>query len=589
MNLSEGRLAPVPGADGLVTRTAGAVLFVAARTPAEQVRALTSAVAGHAEATPARALARELASLVADDDAGVLPGFALVAVSAGGTYVKVYGSVEVHLLGEGAEETLSGVGSFTGIDREVAGTFHTIAVHPAGAPVPGPVFDIDVQAGTAPGNGFSITTLSSPTDAPVADVPPSAVPPAEEPAAAPPVAAEVPTEALPEPAPAPEPEPELEAPSEADAVAAMQVVAEPTSEPSVSPPPDAETNPYTSSASTEAAATEAAAGLDAPTQAWTPGTADFDADDIAAAEAANAAAGVPAWGSPEPDAPAAPAAPSLDKAEAPGTPTPPPENAVASPPTAPPPSAPVEPTPWESLPVADDAPAEAAPPADEAATQAYTADEAAAAVAAASAPIEAAPPSEFTSQLLGALDTDEPESREALPVELDPAEVRQPDANVTSEVQVQGVICSRGHFNDPRSRFCSSCGISMVQNTQILTQGPRPPLGVMVFEDGATFSLSSDYVVGRQPDVSDLVQQGLALPLPVDDPERSISRAHAELRLVDWDVHLVNLSGTNGSFVWDENGQQWVPIPEGQSVVLTPGMRVALGRRSAVFESSLVR
>lgn len=602
MNLSEGRLAPVPGADGLVTRTAGAVLFVAARTPAEQVRALTSAVAAHTDASPARALARELASLVADDDAGVLPGFALVAVSAGGTYVKVYGPVEVHLLGEGAEETLSGVGSFTGIDREVAGTFHTIAVHPAGAPVPGPVFDIDVQAGTAPGNGFSITTLSSPTDAPVADLPPSDAPGVDEPVVAPPAEpvavppaaeAEVPTEAL----PPPEPEPEVEASSEAEAVAAMQVVAEPTPAPeaSVSPPPDAESNPYTSSASTEAAATEAAAGLDAPTQAWTPATADFDADDVAAAEAANAAS--PAWGSTEPDAPAtpsAPSAPSLDKAEAPGTPTPPPENAVVSPPTAPPPSAPVEPTPWESLPVvdeapADDAPAQPAPPSSEAATQAYTAEEAAAAVEAASAAAAAAPPAEFTSQLLGALDSEDPEDREALPVETDPAEVRQPDANVTSEVQVQGVICSRGHFNDPRSRFCSSCGISMVQNTQILTQGPRPPLGVMVFEDGATFSLSSDYVVGRQPDVSDLVQQGLALPLPVDDPERSISRAHAELRLVDWDVHLVNLSGTNGSFVWDENGQQWVPIPEGQSVVLTPGMRVALGRRSAVFESSLVR
>lgn len=194
----------------------------------------------------------------------------------------------------------------------------------------------------------------------------------------------------------------------------------------------------------------------------------------------------------------------------------------------------------------------------------------------------------FTSQLLGALDTDEPEEREALPLEQDPGTVRHADTG-TIEVQVQGVICSRGHFNDPRSRFCSSCGINMVQNTQVLTYGPRPPLGVMVFEDGATFSLSSDYVVGRQPEVSELVQQGLALPLPVDDPERSISRAHAELRLVDWDVHLVNLSGTNGSFVWDETGQQWVPIPEGQSVVLAPGMRVALGRRSAVFESSLVR
>lgn len=205
-------------------------------------------------------------------------------------------------------------------------------------------------------------------------------------------------------------------------------------------------------------------------------------------------------------------------------------------------------------------------------------------------PPSAIPAGGFTSHLLGALDEEEEvEEREPLPVVLDPAEVRAPDDEATPEIMVQGVLCSRGHFNDPRSRFCSSCGIGMVQNTQVLAPGPRPPLGVLVFEDGSTFALAQDYVVGRQPEVSDLVRDGLALPLPVDDPERSISRAHAELRLVDWDVHLINLSGTNGSFVWDENQQQWIPIPPGQSVVLAPGMRVALGRRSAVFESSLVR
>ncbi|HMJ77888.1 MAG TPA: FHA domain-containing protein, partial [Iamia sp.] len=577
---------------------------------------LTDAVAATTSATPARALARDLAALVAADDAVALPGFAVIAASDAGTYVKVYGSVEVHLMGPDAEETLTGVGSFTGVDREVAGTFHTIAVNLAGAPVPAPVFDVDVQAGTAPGNGFSITTLTSPTDAPVADVPPATAPAADE---APTVAAiEEPAAPAPAPAATPPPVSSPSSSSEADAVAAMSVVSEPTPAPpaaevSVSPPADAESNPYTSSASTEAMAAEEAAAataaavdpvLDAPTQAWTPSTADFDADDIVQAEAANAAQ-APAWGSPEPDAAepdAAGTAPSLAKApaddalapdggfaataipEAPGTPTPPPDgSSLVSPPTAPPPSAP-EPVPFDALPVADLPAEDPAPPAFEAATMAIPS----APVAETPAPAADAPPAEFTSQLLGALDDEEPADREALPVETDPGAVRQPD-QITAEVHVQGVICSRGHFNDPRSRFCSSCGISMVQNTQILTQGPRPPLGVMVFEDGATFSLSSDYVVGRQPDVSELVQQGLALPLPVDDPERSISRAHAELRLVDWDVHLVNLSGTNGSFVWDENGQQWVPIPEGQSVVLTPGMRVALGRRSAVFESSLVR
>ncbi len=645
MNLSEGRLAPVSGSSGLVVRVPGAVLFVAARTPAEQVRALTAVVGGHTEPTPARALARELAALVAADDEGTLPGFGLVATSAGGTYVKVYGGVEVHLAGATGTETLTGVGSFTGVDREIAGPFTTIAAHAAGRGAADPDDDIDIQGGTAAGDGFVLvaspassdpgaTTPSSTTAAAAGVAPPtverspvdaSASPPVEPPADEPPAddgaVAPVATVDLPPTQPLAEPtsyaEPPQEPPGvassippigeappradEAADVAAMNVVSTPSTPPSAGPDDDV-----------VAPAAEAAEELDAPTQAWTPSTADFDADDVDAGTGAPAPA-EPAWGSAEPD-PAPAATPSLDKgpaddsplldvpaegapadqsswyvppvaAEAPGTPTPAPEGGSTI--AAPEPSAAAaQPTAWEDLPVADDA--APAPSPTEAATMAIppmpATDEATDA-----APPADAPPATFTSQLLGALDDEDGEEREALPVELDPAEVRQTDNPMTEEVLVQGVICSRGHFNDPRSRFCSSCGISMVQNTQILTQGPRPPLGVMVFEDGATFSLSSDYVVGRQPDVHELVQQGLALPLPVDDPERSISRAHAELRLVDWDVHLVNLSGTNGSFVWDENGQTWIPIPEGQSVVLTPGMRVALGRRSAVFESSLVR
>jgi hypothetical protein len=312
-------------------------------------------------------------------------------------------------------------------------------------------------------------------------------------------------------------------------------------EPSPAPPPDAEEMPYTASASTEAMEQEQAAApsWETPTAAYTP-----PAEDLAPPVAAPAA---------EP-----PAAPPVAE----------PPAAVAPPAYEPPVAA--EPS-W-GAPAPDPTPAPA-PPAHEPATLPPTALDA---------------PAGFTSQLLGALDADDAEERAPLPTELDPAEVRAPDQQ-TSEVQVQGVVCSRGHFNDPRSRFCSSCGISMVQNTQILTRGPRPPLGVVVFEDGATFSLASDYVVGRQPESSPLVQSGEALPLQVDDPERSISRAHAELRLVDWDVHLVNLSETNGSFVWDPTSNQWIPIPAGQSVMLTPGMRVALGRRSAVFESALVR
>lgn len=459
MDLITARLVPAPGSDGIVARSDGAVLFVATRTPVADVARLVDEVLSRRDATPARSLARQMAAIVGSDDDTTLPPFALVAASADGIYVKAYGAVEVRLQGDGVDEVLSGVGSFTGVDRELTGPFHTVLAHRAGDAAPAPAFDIDVRAGAAAGAGFALTTRREPTDAPSADLSPIDAPPVADPPSADP----------------------------------------PSNAPPVADPPSADP-----------------------------------------AEPASGAEGLPALHE-------SPDAPTSDERSA------------------------------SFDPITEDE----APPAETSAEPATLPP----------TPVDAdvAAAGGFTSQLLGALDPEEPELRPALPVDLDPAEVRAPDQISDEVVTVHGVICSRRHFNDPRSRFCSSCGISMVQNTQVLTRGPRPPLGVMVFEDGATFSLSTDYVVGRQPEVSELVQQGLALPLPVDDPERSISRAHAELRLVEWDVHLVNLSDTNGSFVWDETQQQWVPIPAGQSVVLTPGLRVALGRRSAVFESSLVR
>jgi pSer/pThr/pTyr-binding forkhead associated (FHA) protein len=170
----------------------------------------------------------------------------------------------------------------------------------------------------------------------------------------------------------------------------------------------------------------------------------------------------------------------------------------------------------------------------------------------------------------------------------DPVEARSAEAEI-GQVVVQGVVCPRGHFNDPRARFCSSCGISMAHQTRTLVPGPRPPLGVLVFEDGTTYSLSSNYVVGRQPESHPVVQSRQALPLVLEDGRRTISRAHAEIRLDGWDVHFINLSATNGSYLWDQQYQQWMALAPGQPVVLAPGMRIAMGQRTAVFESALVR
>jgi len=201
------------------------------------------------------------------------------------------------------------------------------------------------------------------------------------------------------------------------------------------------------------------------------------------------------------------------------------------------------------------------------------------------------------------------EGRTALPVASPPSEAGEssaeshPDPGAaaatatsvvgTSEagdaVIVDGIRCVRGHFNHPDARFCAVCGISFQQQTINRVQGPRPPLGVVVVDDGSAFSLDSDYVIGREPELDAEVAAERARPLVIADEQRSISRVHADLRLEGWDVMLSDRGSANGTFVYPPSATAWSQLPAGQPVTLAPGTRVAVGQRTFVYESHHVR
>ncbi|MGF1598982.1 MAG: FHA domain-containing protein, partial [Acidimicrobiales bacterium] len=152
----------------------------------------------------------------------------------------------------------------------------------------------------------------------------------------------------------------------------------------------------------------------------------------------------------------------------------------------------------------------------------------------------------------------------------------------TDGVIVLGILCSRHHFNNPRAAYCMVCGISMVHVTHNLVPGPRPTLGFVVFDDGSTFGLDRSYVIGREPG---MVDDPNTAPLTIQDNNETLSRRHAELRLTDWEVHVVDLGSTNGTFVWDAAFERWNQITPHQPMALNPGDTVALGRRTLVYES----
>ena len=150
---------------------------------------------------------------------------------------------------------------------------------------------------------------------------------------------------------------------------------------------------------------------------------------------------------------------------------------------------------------------------------------------------------------------------------------------------VQGINCKRGHFNSPRSAFCGVCGISMVQQTHNVVEGPRPPLGVIIWDDGSTFRLDRDYVIGREPDFDADVAAGRANPLVIDDEDGTISRAHALVRLDGWDVHLIDRGSVNGTYVAAPDSRTWAALAPYEPAVIVPGTRVQLGRRTFRFEA----
>lgn len=151
------------------------------------------------------------------------------------------------------------------------------------------------------------------------------------------------------------------------------------------------------------------------------------------------------------------------------------------------------------------------------------------------------------------------------------------------QAMVHGILCSRGHFNNPSASYCLMCGIAMIHVTHNLVPGVRPTLGFVVFDDGSTFGLDRSYLVGREPGETN---DPSVASLTIQDNNETLSRRHAEIRLIDWGVHLVDLESTNGSFVWDDHTERWNPLTPYQPVPLNPGDTVALGRRTFVFEST---
>lgn len=154
---------------------------------------------------------------------------------------------------------------------------------------------------------------------------------------------------------------------------------------------------------------------------------------------------------------------------------------------------------------------------------------------------------------------------------------------------VQGLSCSRGHFNHPLSANCAWCGISMAQASHVLVRGQRPPLGVLVVNGHTTFTLDGDYVIGRQPGLDGSVDGRRVRALPLLDEQRGVSRVHAKVRLADWDVFVEDLGSGIGTWIVAQTGLPPARLESGREQLLQPGDQLLIGPHQLTYHSHHLR
>ncbi len=140
---------------------------------------------------------------------------------------------------------------------------------------------------------------------------------------------------------------------------------------------------------------------------------------------------------------------------------------------------------------------------------------------------------------------------------------------------VHAVRCEGGHLNPPHASQCRACGRPITDHT--ITTVSRPTLGRLQFDSGMVVDVDRPLVIGRKPS-ADPALAGDEVPglVTLPDPESSLSRVHAEVRLDGWEVMVVDRDSKNGTFV-ALPGQAPVMLRPHAPLPIVSGTRISFG------------
>ncbi|MCO5998051.1 hypothetical protein [Actinoallomurus rhizosphaericola] len=139
---------------------------------------------------------------------------------------------------------------------------------------------------------------------------------------------------------------------------------------------------------------------------------------------------------------------------------------------------------------------------------------------------------------------------------------------------VEGNMCDHGHFGHPGMRYCMICGGPLPQLNGTRVLGRRPPLGVLILDDGVTHVLDGDVRLAEADGPGPLTA-GHRDEIPA-------ASALADIRLAGWqpfvssELHPIALALPGGGDLH---------IAPGASARLMPGTEFTVAARRIRYES----
>jgi hypothetical protein len=152
--------------------------------------------------------------------------------------------------------------------------------------------------------------------------------------------------------------------------------------------------------------------------------------------------------------------------------------------------------------------------------------------------------------------------------------------------EVPGVRCELGHFNHPRASHCFRCGRPILPGSP-QQSAPRPPVGVLLADDGSIWSLSRGCLIGSEPGTAPEVQSGAAQGIPLrPGPNHAMAPVHAEIQLRVWSTFLLDRGAEGGTWLQGPDSQGWAQLGRNEQRELANGSHLSCGGRVLTYLSA---